>query len=64
MKTFVATKIKYDTDGIPVKQLGLPKEIELEVSDETDDEEAVELLSDEISDKTGYCHLGFSMHLK
>ena len=47
--------IEYDTDG---EQIDLPKEIEIEVSDDCEDIE--ETISDEISNKTGFCHLGFN----
>lgn len=47
--------IQWDTDGHRVK---LPKEIIVEV-DAEDEDEVEELLSDALSDKTGYCHKGF-----
>ena len=61
-RIFVVKNIKYDTDG--VKGLGLPKTIKFIIPDEIDvnDKEAVEqFLSDEISNQTGYCHLGFTI---
>lgn len=51
---YIVTDIKYDTDGQKVK---LPKEMEIIVPD---DEDAVEYISDEISNITGFCHKGFA----
>jgi len=51
--------IEYDTDG---EILDLPTTLEIEVPKElTDDEEINEFLSDEISNITGFCHLGFEI---
>lgn len=53
--------IKWDTDG---QDVDLPTEIIIEISEEKeahlDDYEKVELLSDYITDETGFCHKGFS----
>lgn len=58
MKRYTVKVIKYDTDGHSVK---LPKKLEIEVPDEmTDVDEIEEFLSDEISNITGFCHLGFT----
>lgn len=46
-----ATHIKWDTDG---EKIALPTEIELP-DGMTDEDE----ISDYISDKTGFCHMGF-----
>ena len=49
--------IEYDTDGEVVE---LPTELEIEVPDDLKDEVDIEeYLSDEISNVTGFCHLGF-----
>jgi hypothetical protein len=58
MSKFIVHVPKYDTDGISVK---LPKNLEIEVSDDiTNIDEIEEILSDEISNITGYCHYGFT----
>ena len=57
MKTVKVTNIKYDTDG---EDVDLPKEIEIEIpSDVEGEEEIEEYVSNEISNKTGFCHKGF-----
>lgn len=58
-RKFLVTDIKYDTDGRKVK---LPKEITIVLPDNVDDSyEDIEMyISDEISNRTGYCHYGFS----
>lgn len=48
--------IQYDTDG---KRIKLPKEFLINVDDNMDETEMEEMLSDTISDKTGFCHKGF-----
>jgi hypothetical protein len=51
--------IQYDTDGMPVD---LPNEIDIEVPiDITEEDDVADYLSDEISNRTGYCHFGFSI---
>jgi hypothetical protein len=51
--------IQYVTDGIPVD---LPNEIDIEVPiDITEEDDVADYLSDEISNRTGYCHFGFSI---
>ena len=50
--------INYDTDGR--KRVELPTQLEIEVPDDiTDEEDIVEYLSDEISNRTGFCHYSF-----
>lgn len=57
-KTFLVTDIKYDTDG---KKIKLPKELTIVVPDDIKDKDEVEeYISDEISNLTGYCHMGFT----
>jgi hypothetical protein len=56
-KKIIVTDIEYDTDGLKVK---LPKTLVIEIPDVlTDKEEIEEFISDEISNETGFCHLGF-----
>lgn len=65
MTTYVVTNIEYDTDGIAVS---LPEtlivELDLEPNEVLDDEEVDQLLSDEISNITGFCHTGFEYELQ
>lgn len=57
-KTYIVTNIKYDTDGAKVK---LPKTLTITVPEDiSDPDEVAEYISDEISNETGYCHMGFS----
>ena len=58
--TYKVTNIKYDTDG---QKVDLPKEIEIIVPDDvqSDGYEAIEeYISEEISNRTGWCHTGFN----
>lgn len=57
MAKYKVTDIKYDTDG---EEIDLPKELEIEVPFETEDE-IIDYISDEISNITGFCHKGFSI---
>ena len=58
MKKFLVTNIEYDTDGIKIK---LPKELEIILPENINGyEEIEEYISNEISNRTGYCHFGFS----
>jgi len=56
MAKHVVYNIEYDTDGEKVE---LPDRLEIELPDDTDPEDVEELLSDEISNITGFCHFGF-----
>ena len=57
-KKYTVTDIKYDTDG---EDIDLPTEMEITVpKGMTDSEEILEFISDEISDRTGFSHEGFS----
>ncbi|HPW67776.1 MAG TPA: hypothetical protein PLS84_11945 [Salinivirgaceae bacterium] len=56
MAKHVVYNIEYDTDGAKVK---LPDRLEIELPDDTDPEDVEQLLSDEISNITGFCHFGF-----
>lgn len=58
MKTYTVTNIQWDTDNWQVK---LPKEMEIIVPTNIEDPEDIEVyISDEISNRTGYCHKGFA----
>jgi hypothetical protein len=59
---YLITNIKYDTDGMSAKKLGLPKTMKIVVPDEehTCYEDIENFISDEISNRTGYCHEGFA----
>ena len=56
MAKHVVYNIEYDTDGAKVK---LPDRLEIQLPDDTDPEDVEQLLSDEISNITGFCHFGF-----
>lgn len=58
MAKHVVYNIEYDTDGEKVE---LPDRLEIELPDDTDPEDVEQLLSDEISNITGFCHFGFLM---
>ena len=59
MRTIKVTDIKYDTDG---EIIDLPETLEIELPDDLKtDEEISDFVSDEISNKTGFCHFGFSI---
>jgi len=56
---YKVTDITYDTDGGDVD---LPTELDITVPNDLEDkEEIIEFISDEISNVTGFCHLGFSV---
>ena len=56
---YTVNQIEYDTDGETIE---LPTELKITVSDEiTDKDELIDVISDEISNKTGFCHLGFNV---
>jgi hypothetical protein len=55
---YIVTNIEYDTDG---EDIDLPETLTVDVpSHITDPDEIDEFVSDEISNQTGFCHLGFS----
>lgn len=61
---YIATNIKYDTDG---EDIDLPTEIEIDIPDFIDGEDGEDIeeyISDEISNRTGFCHDGFSYSKK
>ncbi len=49
--------IKWDTDGMSAKKLGLPKNVTFSVSDEEYKEilEDMDALTDKLSDEYGFC---------
>lgn len=58
MSKYTVTDIQYDTDG---QKVDLPHEITIEVPSELEYGEDIEqYISDEISNRTGFCHKGFS----
>ena len=55
--TYEVTNIKYDTDGEKVK---LPDTLFIDLPEDTQPDEVEDLLCDEISNITGFCHFGFT----
>lgn len=53
---YLVNNIQYDTDGETIE---LPNEIEIEVCDTMSVDEKLDFISDEISNRTGFCHGGF-----
>ncbi len=59
MTKYKVENIKYDTDG---EDIELPEVLEITIDDSITDQEDIEqILSDEISNITGFCHFGFSI---
>ena len=62
-----ATNIQWDIDGN--RDIGLPEEIEIpdevicDYDPEEDYEELLDIISDYISDETGFCHNGFEVEI-
>jgi hypothetical protein len=59
------TDIKYDTetyDDDP-EPIYLPPELDLVIEGVTDKHELHDIVSDKISDETGFCHFGFVMEI-
>jgi len=54
------TNIQWDTDGEPFENLGLSTEMTVDVPDDITDVE--DYICDELSNRTGFCHFGFSMN--
>lgn len=54
-----AYNIRWDTAG---EDLDLPRTVHVELEAE-DDEELEDLVSDELSDRTGFCHFGFDLDI-
>lgn len=53
-----AFNIKYDTDG---EQVDLPEELTFYIPNEEEIENISDIVSDKISNETGFCHLGFEI---
>lgn len=60
-QNFTITDIDYDVDT-PSEKEALPKtmEIEVELSENNCYEDVENFISEEISNRTGYCHKGFA----
>lgn len=56
MTTYRVYDIKWETDG---EDVDLPSEMSLEVEDGLDSEEVEEIISDWLSDETGFLHDGY-----
>ena len=59
MTKYTVCDIKYDTDG---ESVVLPERLEIELPDDTEQDDVEQMLSDEISNITGFCHFGFSIN--
>lgn len=59
-KTYIVTDIKYDTDGETIDDLPAKLEITVPDSELGCVDDIQEFISNEISNRTGFCHLGFS----
>lgn len=58
-KVITVTDIQYDTDG---EEIDLPTSLKITIPEGMNDQEEIEqFLSDEISNKTGFCHFGFKI---
>ena len=59
-KTFTVSNIDYDTDGEQID--GLPAELVVDVPNEfcETSDDILDYIADEISNRTGFCHNGFS----
>ena len=55
MKFFISD-IKFDIDG----ENDLPTEMEIDVPVNLNSEEKLDFIADEISNRTGFCHFGFT----
>lgn len=58
MKTYEVTNIDYDTGKTKIL---LPKTLTIDIPNDIEEqEEIIQYISDEISNITGWCHLGFN----
>ena len=55
---YTITDIKYDTDG---EDVDLPTTLTITIPDNKEQDEVEQYISDEISNRTGFCHFGFSI---
>lgn len=61
MGKILVTNITWDTQDETIEIIDLPNEIELTIPENLNTyEEIDEYISDEISNQTGWCHLGYS----
>ena len=60
-----AFDIEWDTDGVPIRRLGLPKKIELIVhmDEDGDESDLDDFVCDYLSDEFGYCIYGFQVKM-
>ena len=58
MKQITVTNIQYDTDDI---EIDLPTTLDIDIPEDLEDEDIQDYLSDEISNRTGFCHFGFTI---
>jgi hypothetical protein len=64
MQTYRIHRVRWDTDGLPVEELATEfPSVTVSVSDPHCEWEAEQLLSDWLSDETGFCHFGFEYEL-
>jgi hypothetical protein len=56
--SYTVTNIRYDTDG-ETAIVDLPDELEIDLPRDTEEWRIEDLLSDAISERTGWCHNGF-----
>lgn len=66
IKKLNVTNINWDTDGADPEELGLPKEVDIEINDDNDYlledlDGYAEPLLDYLSDSYGYCIFGFNV---
>lgn len=57
-KKYIVSDIIYDTDG---EDVDLPSELTIEVPDDVEQDDIEEYIGDKISDKTGFCHIGYTV---
>lgn len=55
-RKYTVTDIQYDTDG---EEVDLPKELKIVIPKDIEDDDILDYISDEISNRTGFCHDGF-----
>jgi hypothetical protein len=61
---YTVKNIQYDIDGENPNDLWLPNRLDVDVPNNIEDDEVQDYLSDEISNRTGFCHFGFTYELK
>lgn len=61
---YTITEIQYvtnDPEDVEGNLLGLPQELFIEVDDNMGSRDRLEYLSEEVSNRTGFCHCGFTI---